>query len=61
MDISTAFLVCVSSYLAGSISFSRLVARILNPSIILDETYIVNADGSEGSQLLTVGATTALH
>jgi acyl phosphate:glycerol-3-phosphate acyltransferase len=59
MDLRIVAVGCLVSYLIGSISFSRLVARLLKPDLNLDTVHIVNADGSQGAQLLTVGATTA--
>jgi len=59
MDLRIMAIGCLVSYLIGSVSFSRLIARLLRPDLDLDAVHIINADGSQGAQLLTVGATTA--
>jgi glycerol-3-phosphate acyltransferase PlsY len=59
MGVSLALFSAILAYLIGSISFSRLVARIVDPSVDLENTRMKRSDGSQGSRLATVGATTA--
>lgn len=59
MDPSLVLLVAVLSYLFGSISFARLISRLLDPSVELENVHLPAADGIEGAQLKNVGATTA--
>lgn len=59
MDVWTALAVAVGSYLLGSISISRLVARAVAPDVDLEDVRLVDAEGAEGAPLQTVGATTA--
>lgn len=59
MDLRIVAVGCLVSYFIGSVSFSRLIASLLKPDLDLDSVHVVNPDGSQGAQLLTVGATTA--
>lgn len=59
MDPRFTLLVAVLSYLFGSISFARLVSRLLDPSVELEDIHLPAADGSQGQRLKNVGATTA--
>ena len=59
MEIWTLLAVALGSYLFGSISFSRLVARMVAPGVDLEDVRLPDADGGEGAPLQTVGATTA--
>lgn len=59
MDLSLTLLVAILSYLFGSISFARLISRLLDPSVELESVHLPTTDGMEGQQLKNVGATTA--
>lgn len=59
MEISLALLSAVVSYLVGAISFSRVISRLLDPKVDLEQTRLQNTDGTQGDRLLTIGATTA--
>ena len=60
MDEASIFLVIAAiSYLFGSISFARIISRLVAPEVDLNNIHIPNEDGSEGQLLQTVGATTA--
>lgn len=59
MSLSFSLLIAVLSYLFGSISFARLISRLLDPSVELENVHLPAADGSEGQRLKNVGATTA--
>ena len=59
MSLSFSLLIAVLSYLFGSISFARLISRLLDPSVELENIHLPAADGSEGQRLKNVGATTA--
>ena len=47
------------SYLFGSISFARIVSRLVAPDVDLNNVHLPKEDGSEGQLLQSVGATTA--
>jgi len=54
------FAVClIGSYLIGSISFSRIVTKIVAPDVNLEEVKLKVPDSEQEMQLKTVGATTA--
>ncbi len=59
MDILIILIIALVSYLFGSISISRLVSRLVAPTVDIENVHLTNADGSEGQFLKTVGATTA--
>lgn len=59
MSIVIAVLSAVVGYFLGGISFSRIVTRFLAPNVDLEDVRLRKLDGTEGDQLLTVGATTA--
>jgi len=59
MDIGLAILSAILPYLVGSISFSRLVARLADPNFDLEDVHMTREDGTKGQRLTTVGATTA--
>jgi glycerol-3-phosphate acyltransferase PlsY len=59
MSVWIAFLSGIGSYLLGSISFSRLVTRLVAPNLNLENVKMPDANGVEGQQLRTVGATAA--
>jgi glycerol-3-phosphate acyltransferase PlsY len=58
-DIWIALATALLSYLVGSISIARLVARLIAPDVNLENVHLTNAAGSQGQHLQTVGATTA--
>lgn len=54
------FVVClIASYLIGSISFSRIVTKIVAPDVNLDDVKLKIPDSDKEMKLNTVGATTA--
>lgn len=54
------FVVClIASYLIGSISFSRIVTKIVAPDVNLDDVKLKIPDSDKELELRTVGATTA--
>jgi glycerol-3-phosphate acyltransferase PlsY len=59
MNIGLAFLSALIAYLFGSISFARLVGRLISPNESLENVHMTRADGTEGQLLTTIGATTA--
>ncbi len=59
MNVWIALLTGIGSYLLGSISFSRLVARLVAPDVDLENVHMPKEDGSEGQRLQAIGATTA--
>lgn len=58
MDILFLLLTAAGSYLFGSISFARLVARLVDPTLDPEAIHMTRADGTQGQHLKTVGATT---
>ncbi|MEJ2511420.1 MAG: glycerol-3-phosphate acyltransferase [Anaerolineales bacterium] len=58
MDTTIILLVAVISYLIGSISFSRIVAKFVDPDVDLESVELPAAGGGT-HQLKMVGATTA--
>lgn len=58
MPVIIGILVAIISYLIGSISFSRIVARIVSPKLDTESIHMPRPDGTEGQELRTVGATT---
>jgi len=58
-EVSISLVIVVISYLFGSISFARLISRLVAPEVDLNNIHMPNEDGSEGQLLKTVGATTA--
>ncbi len=59
MDISIVLIVIITSYLIGSISFTRLVSHWLDPRLDIENVEIA-AEGSDTSTTLrNIGATTA--
>lgn len=58
MPILIGIITAILSYLFGSISFSRIVAHFLAPELDTETIHMPRADGSEGQQLRTIGATT---
>jgi glycerol-3-phosphate acyltransferase PlsY len=59
MDPYIALLAIVISYLIGSISFSRLVTKLVKPDADLDNVFIKSEDDQPGTRLRSMGATTA--
>ena len=59
MEIGIAILTVSVSYLIGCISFSRIVTRLLAPDTDIEKVRMPAADGGEGQQSRTMGATTA--
>jgi glycerol-3-phosphate acyltransferase PlsY len=59
MDPYIALLAIVISYLIGSISFSRLVTKLVKPDADLDNVFIKSKDDQPGTRLRSMGATTA--
>ena len=59
MDLYIALLVMVISYLIGSISFSRVVTKLIKPDATLDDVVLRTEDDQSGTRLRNVGATTA--
>ena len=59
MEIGIVILTAIVSYLIGCISFSRIVTRLLAPDADLRKVKMPAADGGEGQQLRTMGATKA--
>lgn len=59
MDPTVIVITLVASYLIGSISFARVVARIVDPSLDLENVVLTQEPGGESHRLQTVGATTA--
>lgn len=49
----------VISYLVGSISFARVISRIVDPSLDIENIHLQKSDGSQGDRLQTIGGTTA--
>ncbi|MBN2045074.1 MAG: glycerol-3-phosphate acyltransferase [Anaerolineales bacterium] len=58
MEPLQILVVAILSYLIGSISFSRIVSKIVDPNVDLDSVDLPAADGST-HRLKMVGATTA--
>jgi len=58
MQILVAVVIGIVSYLFGSISFSRIIARILAPDLDPENIRMPKVDGSDGQRLKTIGATT---
>ena len=58
-EAGIAVVIAVISYLFGSISFARIVSRLVAPGVDLNNVHMPKEDGSEGQRLQTVGATTA--
>lgn len=58
MSLWIGLLTGILSYLLGSISFSRIVARLIAPELNPETIKMPKADGSEGQKLKTIGATT---
>ncbi|MGZ9167207.1 MAG: glycerol-3-phosphate acyltransferase [Anaerolineales bacterium] len=59
MDIHLFVLSGVVGYLLGSISFTRIITRLLGSELDLEDVRLPAPGGGEGERLLTVGATTA--
>lgn len=59
MEPEILLLVIISSYLIGSISFSRLVTRLVSPQTDLESVEIGGGENSEPTHLRHYGATTA--
>jgi len=59
MNFYFSILSAIASYLIGSISFSRLVARLINPKVDLENVHMEKSDGTKGQRLQSIGATTA--
>lgn len=59
MEPIVALTSIIASYLLGAVSFSRLVTRLVAPTLDLENIVMPTQDGSEGQRLTTIGATTA--
>ena len=59
MDLWIAAIAIISSYLIGSISFARLITRILAPQVDIENLHLPSDSGEEGTPLLRISATTA--
>jgi glycerol-3-phosphate acyltransferase PlsY len=59
MDPYIVLLAMVIGYLIGSISFSRLVTRLVKPDADLDNVILKGKDDDPGTRLRSMGATTA--
>jgi glycerol-3-phosphate acyltransferase PlsY len=59
MNIVVWILIAVASYLVGSISFSRIVTRLIAPEVDLENVTMPSGDGGGEERLRAVGATTA--
>ena len=58
-EVGISLVIAIFGYLFGSISFARIISRLLAPDVDLNNIHMPNEDGSEGQLLQTVGATTA--
>jgi len=58
MPLLIGLITAIISYLFGSISFSRIVARIIAPKLDTESIHMPRPDGTDGQELRTVGATT---
>lgn len=59
MDTLTTLLVALAGYFIGAISFARVVARIVNPAVSLDEARKHKAGTGEEGTVSGIGASTA--
>lgn len=59
MDITTTLLIALAGYLIGAISFARLVTRLVNPAVSLDEARKHRAESGEEGTVSGIGASTA--
>lgn len=59
MNIGLSFLSALTAYLFGSISFARLIARLINPQEDLENVEMKGPESETGQRLQTIGATTA--
>lgn len=59
MDLTTTLLIALAGYLIGAISFARVVARLVNPAVSLDEARKHRAETGEEGTVSGIGASTA--
>ena len=59
MNTVTILFVALAGYLLGAISFARVVARLVNPAVSLDEARRHKADTGEEGTVSGIGASTA--
>lgn len=59
MEPVIALISIIASYLLGAVSFSRLVTRLIAPTLDFENVVMPAQDGSEGQRPTTIGATTA--
>ena len=59
MISSIALLSSILPYLIGSISFARLIARLINPNEDLENVEMKGPESETGQRMQTIGATTA--
>jgi glycerol-3-phosphate acyltransferase PlsY len=58
-EVGISVVIAAISYLFGSISFARIISRLIAHDVDLNTVHLPNEDGSEGQLLQSVGATTA--
>lgn len=58
MNISILLTVVIGAYLIGSISFARVIAKLVNPTADLDQARTHVSDTGEAGTVSGVGAST---
>jgi acyl phosphate:glycerol-3-phosphate acyltransferase len=59
VDLATAFIVAIAGYFMGAVSFARVVARAVNPTVSLDEARKHTTGTGEAGTVSGIGASTA--